>query len=228
MSTRHSTRPALPAEGRNIHPDNTGRHLMRSRSLTASVAVVTASCALLAGCGADKDTGQAVPSPAAPAQQWTPAPTGTAERTAPPVPTTLPPQVADLDRADASDVAEAALTVWFTWDTTTDSGPNDGSVRATPLLTAALARMVASEVPAQGPGGDWLGWSAQQARLVPTVSASAEPVPPQTDEKAYRSYVIDQAVTMPDGTVTDHRQSVVDVVLARNDGGWEVSRVSLR
>lgn len=200
---------------------------MTTRSLTATACAVVATGVLLAGCGADDTAGQATSSSTSPrAQQWTPG--RTPERTAPPAPATLPPQVADVDRADAGDVARAALTVWFTWDTTTDAGPNDGSVRATPLLTVSLARMVSTEIPAQGPGGDWLRWSAQQARLIPTVSENAEPVPPQTAEKAYRSCVIDQAVTSPDGAVTDHRQSIVDVILTPGGRGWEVSRVSLR
>lgn len=214
--------------------DRTGRQLMTEKTPAAILAAATlaAAAALLAGCAGEEpmtNTAPSAPSSTAPrAQQWSPGQHTTEQRSAPAVPTELPPTVAELDRGNADAVADAAVTLWFTWDTTTDSGPNDGSVRATPLLADPLARMVATEVPAQGPGGDWLSWATQKARLVPTVTANQEPVPPQTDQKAYRSYLVDQAVTLPDGTVTEHRQSVVDVILARGESGWEVSRVNLR
>lgn len=196
---------------------------------TATFALTVAvTAAALAGCGTDTGTTSSTPPSSAPrAQQWTPD-TATGARTAPAAPSTLPPEAAGISRDDAGEVGRAAMTVWFTWDTTTDSGPIDGSVRASPLLTPDLARSVAAEVPAQGPGGDWLGWAAQNARLIADVTDSAEPVPPTTSDRAYRSYVIDQAITRPNGVVTGHVQSYVDVVLAHGRDGWEVSRAALR
>ncbi|NKR30201.1 hypothetical protein GS538_09115 [Rhodococcus hoagii] len=198
------------------------------RRSALALAATAVAAAVVTGCSTESGAPQPEPTTTAPrAQQWTPG-TESGARTAPPVPSSTPPEAANVAHGDASSVAEAAMTLWFTWDTTTDSGPIDGSVRATALLTPELARSVSTEVPAQGPGGDWLGWKTQKARLVPTVTASSEPVPPQTSSRAYRSYVVDQAITLPDGSVTGHVQSIVDVILVQGANGWEVSRVNLR
>ncbi|WP_159848477.1 hypothetical protein [Nocardia sp. CY41] len=142
--------------------------------------------------------------------------------------TALPPQQSGVDRADPVAVAIAAMQVWFTWDTATDDGPNDAAARAAPLLTSSLAQAMTSNTPVGSPGADWMGWSAQHARLVATACRGAEPVPPPSATTAYTQLVVEQAVTLPDDVVTTTVQTIVDVKLTRGASGWEVASVQQR
>lgn len=194
--------------------------------LAAGVAVVTALC----GC-AGTDNGDTAPSTSATrprAQDWTPAPQTTTIRPPAASATALPPQQSGIDRENPDAVALAAMTLWFSWDTRTDTGPNDAAARTAPLLAPEYARILTEAAPQSWPGGDWMRWRDQSARLVATARKGAEPTPPPTAATAYTQVVVDQAVTRPDGTVTETVQTVVDVKLTRGGNGWEVASVRHR
>ena len=182
------------------------------------------AAAVLTACGG-QDTGSAnTDAPSIPAQQWTPGtppPSGSdPTRTPPPAATALPDLAAGVDRQDPDSVATAALTVWFTWNTAVDDGPNDAAARTAPLLTSDYAREITSTTAQSSPGAQWLDWAARGAVLTPDLAADDEPVPPQTDSTAYRSYRVTQTV---DGAPVSER--VVAMILRRGSGGWEVSRI---
>ncbi|KQU45958.1 hypothetical protein ASG84_11575 [Rhodococcus sp. Leaf278] len=182
------------------------------------------AAAVLTACGG-QDTGSArSDAPSIPAQQWTPGtppPSGSdPTRTPPPAATALPDIAAGVDRQDPDSVATAALTVWFTWNTAVDAGPNDAAARTAPLLTSDYAREITSTTAQSSPGAQWLDWAARGAVLTPDLVADDEPVPPQTDATAYRSYHLTQRIT---GAPVSER--VVAMILRRGPDGWEVSRI---
>jgi len=182
----------------------------------------------IAGCANGTDNGaEVVPSTAPWAQRWTPG-MQTGGRTPAAAGTALPPELAEVARNDPAAVAAAAMTLWFTWDTNRDSGPDDAAGRAAPLLTPSYAQSITAGAPQAGPGADWMAWRAQQARLVPAVRPGTEPVLPATPSTAYVQLEIDQAVTLPDGTVNRHVLTAVDVTLTRGAIGWEVADVEQR
>ncbi|MBY4131545.1 hypothetical protein HQO83_24430 [Rhodococcus fascians] len=189
---------------------------------TALAAILIAATVLTACGGEGTDNGSYVPS--IPAQQWTPGmppPSGSdPTRTPPPAATELPGIAAGVDRQDPDSVATAALTVWFTWNTAVDAGPNDAAARTAPLLTADYAREITSTTAQSSPGAQWLNWAADGAVLTPDLVADDEPVPPQTDSTAYRAYHLTQTI---DGAPVSER--VVAVILRRGPNGWEVSRI---
>jgi hypothetical protein len=181
--------------------------------------------AVLTGCtdttGANND-GQTMPS--IPAQQWNP---GTPDpqandpvRTPAPAATALPETAPAVDREDPDSVAAAALSIWFSWNTTGDSGPNDAAARTAPLLTADYAREITSTTAQSSPGAQWLSWAADGVVLTPALTVDDEPTPPQTEELAYRAYRVTQSV---DGAPV--RESIVAVVLRHTADGWTVSRI---
>ncbi|MDV6263901.1 hypothetical protein [Rhodococcoides yunnanense] len=195
---------------------------MRTTRRTALAAALIAAMVLTACSGESTDNGSDGPS--IPAQQWTPGtppPSGSdPTRTPPTAATALPDIAAGVDRQDPDSVATAALTVWFTWNTAVDDGPNDAAARTAPLLTSDYAREITSTTAQSSPGAQWLGWAASGAVLTPDLVADDEPVPPQTDSTAYRSYRVTQTV---DGAPVSER--VVAMILRRGPGGWEVSRI---
>ena len=195
---------------------------MRTTRRTALAAILTAATVFTACGGENTNNGSEVPS--IPAQQWTPGtPTRSGSdptRTPPPAATALPDIAAGVDRQDPDSVATAALTVWFTWNTAVDAGPNDAAARTAPLLTSDYARQIASTTAQSSPGAQWLAWAARGAVLTPDFVADDEPVPPQTDSTAYRSYRVTQTI---DGAPVSER--VVAMILRRGSGGWEVSRI---
>ncbi|OZE26815.1 hypothetical protein CH256_16640 [Rhodococcus sp. 05-2254-6] len=190
---------------------------------TALAAILIAATVLTACSGGSTDNGSD-DAPSIPAQQWTPGtppPSGSdPTRTPPPTATALPDIAAGVDRQDPDSVATAALTVWFTWNTAVDDGPNDAAARTAPLLTSEYAREITSTTAQSSPGAQWLGWAASGAVLTPDLAADDEPVPPQTDSTAYRSYRVTQTV---DGAPVSER--VVAMILRRGSDGWEVSRI---
>lgn len=195
---------------------------MRTTRRTALAAILTAATVLTACGGENTNNGSEVPS--IPAQQWTPGtppPSGSdTTRTPPPAATALPDLAAGVDRQDPDSVATAALTVWFTWNTAADAGPNDTAARTAPLLTSEYAREITSTTAQSSPGAQWLAWAAGGAVLTPDFEADDEPVPPQTGSTAYRSYRVTQRI---DGVPVSER--VVAMILRRGSGGWEVSRI---
>ena len=195
---------------------------MRTTRRTALAAILTAATVLTACGGEGTDNGSDAPS--IPAQQWTPGtpPLSGSDptRTPPPPANELPVIAAGVDRQDPDSVATAALTVWFTWNTAGDAGPNDAAARTAPLLTSDYAREITSTTAQSSPGAQWLNWAADGAVLTPDLVADDEPVPPQTDSTAYRSYRVTQRI---DGVPVSER--VVAMILRRGPGGWEVSRI---
>ncbi|QII07866.1 hypothetical protein BH93_23025 [Rhodococcoides fascians A25f] len=189
---------------------------------TALTGLLIAATVLTACGGESTNNGSEVPS--IPAQQWTPGtppPSGSdPTRTPPPAATVLPDLAAGVDRQDPDSVATAALTVWFTWNTAVDAGPNDAAARTAPLLTSEYAREITSTTAQSSPGAQWLAWAAGGAVLTPDFVADDEPVPPRIDSTAYRSYRVTQRI---DGAPVSER--VVAMILRRGSGGWEVSRI---
>lgn len=178
---------------------------------------------VLTACGGES-TNNSSDAPSIPAQQWTPGtppPSGCdPTRTPAPAATALPDIAAGVDRQDPDSVATAALTVWFTWNTAVDAGPNDAAARTAPLLTSDYAREITSTTAQSSPGAAWLDWAARGAVLAPDLFDDDEPVPPQTDSTAYRSYRVTQRI---DGAPVSER--VVAMILRRGSGGWEVTRI---
>jgi hypothetical protein len=193
------------------------------RTTRTALAGLIVAAAVLTACGGEStDNGSYAPS--IPAQQWTPGtppPSGSdPTRTPPPAATALPDIAAGVDRQDPDSVATAALTVWFTWNTAVDAGPNDAAARTAPLLTSEYAREITSTTAQSSPGAQWLDWAARGAVLTPDLVADDEPVPPQTDSTAYRSYHLTQRI---DGAPVSER--VVAMILRRGPDGWEVNRI---
>ncbi|OZD13127.1 hypothetical protein CH253_18310 [Rhodococcus sp. 06-156-3C] len=182
--------------------------------------------AILTGCSDTRgsDSGSPSTTPSIPAQQWTPgAPDpGAADptRTPPAAATALPDTAPSVDREDPDSVAAAAVTIWFTWNTGVDAGPNDAAARTAPLLTADYAREITSTTAQSSPGAQWLSWAARGAVLTPTLVVDDELTPPQTDRLAYRAYRVTQNA---DGQSVG--ESIVAVVLRRGTSGWEVGRI---
>lgn len=188
-----------------------------------ALAALLLTGAVLTGCsdtGPTDDQG----SPSIPAQQWNPgAPDPEASnpvRTPAPAATALPETAPAVDRSDPDSVAVTALTIWFTWNTAADTGPNDAAARTAPLLTADYAREVTSTTAQSSPGAQWLSWAARNAVLTPVLVIDDEPTPPQTDEVAYRAYRITQTI---DGAPVN--EAIVAVVLRHGTDGWAVSRI---
>ncbi|TSD93264.1 hypothetical protein FOS14_23490 [Skermania sp. ID1734] len=203
------------------------------RRLAAAAAGCVLAVGLTAGCATRSGETTAPPSTSAlpGAQGWSPptAPVSVTPSPAPAAAAVLPPQYAGLDRSDPDAVARAVLTLWFTWDPAIDTDSTVAQLRAAPLLTAALTNKLRIPVDGQGQGGDlqWHDWAAAGMRLVPTISPGVEPVPLSTDTAAYRQFVVDQAITGPDGRVSGTQHQVVDVVLTRPDAGsgWALAQV---
>ncbi|WP_068275241.1 hypothetical protein [Aldersonia kunmingensis] len=186
---------------------------------------------VLAGCGLG---GEDLATSVVPAQQWTPpAPvdddTGSAATgPAPPVRAATPLPLAGVDRTDPDATARAALVVWFSWNTNTDTGPNDAAARALPLLSEQLAAAVTGSASVTGPGAQWARWAAAHATIDVRVDASTELVPPQTATEAIRVFTVTQTVYDPQGRVLDTRTPTVGVVLHRHDVAWEVTTIDER
>ncbi|WP_072803101.1 hypothetical protein [Rhodococcoides yunnanense] len=193
-----------------------------NRTHTAT-AVVLLAATILSGCTNSQSPDEHDSSNFT-AQQWNPGSVSPDVsdpiRTPPRAATALPKVAAPVDRADPDLVAIAALTIWFTWNTGADAGPNDAAARAAPLLTVNYAREITSTTAKSSPGAQWLRWAAAGSVLVPTITRDDEPTPPQTDEVANRAYRVSQ--TIDDVPVN---QSVVAVILRRGTDGWEVSRI---
>lgn len=192
-------------------------------STRTALAALLLTAAALAGCSDTREPdGHAAPS--IPAQQWNPgSPDPQASdpvRTPEPAANALPETAPAIDREDPDSVAAAALSIWFTWDTGVDAGPNDAAARTAPLLTADYAREITSTTALSSPGAQWLSWSARGAVLVPSLVADDEPTPPQTVDLAYRAYRVTQSV---DGAPVG--ESIVAVVLRHGANGWAVSRI---
>ena len=105
----------------------TTTHTPTSRSargrLTVAAALIAITAALMAGCsGEDGEPTAASTAPRTPAQaqQWDPGdPPRTIEPTAATPSSALPDAAAELDRSNPDAVSQAAVQIWFSWDTAT-------------------------------------------------------------------------------------------------------------
>lgn len=199
-----------------------------------AVAVLAAALALVAGCSGDTgpgtDTASPTPTALAPAQQWDPNdPPATTEPTAPTAHTSLPDNVARVDRSDPEQLAQAAVQVWFTWDTAVDDGPNDAAARTAPLLTPAFADSLFA-TGSNSPGGQWLTWAAADAVVTPTWRLLPDQGAPQSADRKYFVYEVQQTARTPDGNQIGAPAitSAWVICVRSGDDFWEVSQLAQR
>lgn len=201
-----------------------------SAALTVSAAVIAVVCT---ACGGSSSPGESTSATLAPAQQWTPT-TDTSAGSTPTVPapapgpaasSTLPAGAPPVDRHSPESVARAALTIWFTWDTRTDSGPNDAAARTGPLLRASYADTL-SQSGSVGPGAQWQEWSAEQAVLKPTISSLSDAGAPNTAAAHFYQAVVTQTPYSPSGSPLGAPVlNEVAVIVRHGDVGWEVTSI---
>lgn len=187
---------------------------------------------LIAGCSSDDGdtaTSSATPTELAPAQQWDPNdPPRSTGPTAPTAETSLPEKAARVDRTDPELVAQAAVQVWFSWDTGTDDGPNDATARTAPLLTQEFADSLLS-TGSNSPGGQWLTWAEQDAIITPTWRLMPDQGAPQNADRRYFVYEVTQTARTPEGDLIG--TPVVTsawVICVRHGNNWEVSQLAQR
>lgn len=147
-----------------------------------------------------------------------------------PAPSTLPSDLAGINRSDASVVAAAAVRIWFSADTRVDSSSHDARIRACPLLTAPYCLAIRDFPPRTGLGADWLSLAAQQAVITvggADVRPAAETGPPDSAMRADRLWEVTEHMVTPTGPLPD-RRLVVAVSLIRDGAQWQVAEVIAR
>ncbi|KAA0922058.1 hypothetical protein CH276_02555 [Rhodococcus sp. 06-470-2] len=217
------------------HQENQDMNPRRNAlSARGPLLVAVAAVLVLTGCGSSGESAVATSTTAAaPAQQWNPGESPTTSPAAPTSPrppaASLPPEAAGVDFTSPDAVARAALTVWFGWNTNTDTGPNDAAQRSTPLLTDRFADSITATSAVSGPGGQWLEWAAERAVVAVEVDPSTASVPEETPTEAYRVFEITQTARTPDGEVVGTRKVGANVQLRNASGDrWEVEKISER
>lgn len=142
-------------------------------------------------------------------------------------PETLPPSLG-VDEQDPDSVARAVVTIWWSWDTTADLGPDDAQLRAVPLLDDRLATQLRNFPRISGPGADWLDLTARGAvATVSDVRIASEPTPPDTATEAARLYEVTQTISTANGSLPT-RNFVAAVTLTKSPEGWRATRVVQR
>ena len=147
-----------------------------------------------------------------------------------PAPSTLPPDMAEVNRSDATAVSAVAVRIWFTADTRVDSSPHDARLRACPLLTPPYCLAIRNFPPMTGPGADWLALTAQRAAITvgaADVRPAAEAGPSDSATRADRLWEVTEHLGTPNGVLPDIRL-VVAVGLTRDGARWEVTEVRTR
>lgn len=204
----------------------TTRPRLAVATLAAALALV-----LLAGCSSDDNSPliSTTPPPLAPAQQWDPnnAPT-TTEPTAP-TPATALDKALQVDRSDPEQLAQAAVKIWFSWDTGSDDGPNDAAARTAPLLTAEFADSLFS-TGSNNPGGQWLTWAEQDAVVTPTWRLLPDQGAPQAADRKFFVYEVQQIARTPEGNqIGKPAITSAWVICVRTAADfWEVSQLAQR
>ncbi|WP_436774449.1 hypothetical protein [Yinghuangia sp. YIM S09857] len=163
----------------------------------------------------------AAPATVPPAQ---PIPRGTA------TPTLPLPSTAQVAQSDATAVSSAALTVMFTYDTTTDTTAQDAVLRAQPWLTEAYAAVQREHVSVGPPGAQWTEWTGHQAYTTPALERGRDQAPPDTATTAYRQWLVRYTPTGRDGWKGNETAVVVFTVLTRPSATepWRVSDMLVR
>lgn len=138
--------------------------------------------------------------------------------------TSLPPGAST--RADPAAVgAEVERRLW-TLDTTTDTSPRAGLVRAAELLTPDLQAQAAVLGTDPVPGADWGTWRSHQATVTPAVTLQRHSgAPPDTAATAYRSYVVALTIKGSDGW-TAAKTDVAFLTLTYTPAGWAVAKLT--
>ncbi|MDI2125834.1 hypothetical protein [Yinghuangia seranimata] len=153
-----------------------------------------------------------------------PIPRGTATPTLP-----LP----SLDKTAQNDpgaVSQAALTVLFTYDTTTDTTAQDAAVRAEPWLTPKFAASQRQHTVVGAPGAGWTTWASHKAYTTTALEAGHEETPSDQPTAAYRQWIVRYTPVGRDGWKGEPTTVIAFVTLARataNDP-WRVSDLLLR
>ena len=210
-------------------------HTLRTTAAAAALAVIAA--VTVTACGSD-DTATTTPTTTQTsiprAQQWDPTdlPNGDSPTATAPTPATeLPAWAADVDRSNPFQVAKTAVQVWYSWDPTTDTGPDDAAARTAPLLTSAFAAQTTSTGSVNGPGAQWLSWSSAGAKLKVSVDVMPTDGAPTTDPS--RKYFIFRVTQLPytsSGAVLEPAPPRLVAVVATEatPDTWEVSSLSER
>lgn len=122
-------------------------------------------------------------------------------------------------------VAEAAVWVTLSSDTTLDSGPVDAEKRALPWLGGSLAAQVALAAPVAAPGAQWNLWAAHRARVVVHIAAADDTRPSDTSTTAYGQWVVTQTPLGAGGWTGPPVQTVVYTITTRTSpaGRWAVT-----
>ncbi|MCF2528105.1 hypothetical protein [Yinghuangia soli] len=213
---------------------------MRAQGLRGTVALLAflaliVGAAMFGGCGLigkgrTANTGNETP--AAPA-------TGTGTASRPPVsvppaqpiprgsgtPTVPLPRLDQVPQSDPTAVSAAAVTVLYTYDTTTDTTAQDAAVRAEPWFTSQFAASQREHVAVAPPGAEWTTWTAHKAYTAPVVEAGRDPAPGDTPSKAFRQWLVRYTPTGRDGWKGETVTVVVFVTLSRAipSDPWRVS-----
>lgn len=223
-----------------------GRPQMRAaaQGLRGTVALLlflglVVGAAMFGGCGIagkanrSSNTNKTSPTPST----STPAPTTPASvPPAQPVPRgtatpTLPlPRLDKVVQSDATQVSSSALTVFFTYDTTTDTTTQDAAVRAAPWMTAEFAASQRGAVLVSGPGAQWQLWTTHRAYTAPALEQGTESAPSDTPTTAYRQWLVRYAPVGRDGWQGEQTLVVAFVTLVRASANdpWRVSDLLMR
>jgi hypothetical protein len=217
---------------------------MRAGGLRGAVALLAflallVGAALFGGCGLignEKRDGKAEPAASASASSPTrpPAPSSVPPAQAIPRATATPtlplPRMDKVVQSDATQVSAAALTVLFTYDTTTDTTTQDAATRAEVWMTAAYAAAQREAVVVAAPGALWTTWAAHKAYTVPALEQGREPAPSDTATSAFRQWLVRYTPAGRDGWQGEPTLVVAFVTLSRataNDP-WRVSDLLVR
>ncbi|WP_458682689.1 hypothetical protein [Prescottella equi] len=177
------------------------------------LAVAAASAVLLvAGCSSNE--------PAVPTPETTEAPPSKV------IPYSLPIldlTVVDTDSPD--DVALAFAETAYTLLPRVDSNPNEGMVRAVPILDDKLAASVRAFDPPTGPGYEWNQWSKAGALVTAEVTLGTQEVPPQTPTEAYRMVQVTQTIESSTRFIA-RKSFVLLVTMVNSPEGWKVNRIT--
>lgn len=214
-------------------PEMRAQGLRGTAALVGFVALIVIA-AMFGGCGLigspaeSSNAADDTPESSAPATTFTddstlppaqPLPRGTA------TPTLPLPKPADVPQTDAGKVSSAALTVVYTYDTTTDTTTQDAVLRAEPWLTPEYAAIQREHLSVAAPGLQWATWREHRAYTVPTLEPGTEEAPSDTATAAYRQWLVTYKPVGRDGWQGDPVTVVAYVALSRAKASdpWRVS-----
>ncbi|UGQ10360.1 hypothetical protein LO772_26365 [Yinghuangia sp. ASG 101] len=157
------------------------------------IAAMFGGCGLIGSPAESSNAARDTPDTASPATTFSepatlppaqPLPRGTA------TPTLPLPRPADVPQGDAAKVSSAALTVMYTYDTTTDTTTQDAVLRAEPWMTPEYAATQREHLSVAAPGLEWATWREHRAYTAPTLEPVTEEAPSDTATAAYRQWLV--------------------------------------